>query len=54
MITKNEVIELYSMADDFGCFLKHRWKSDAVETSKRYSVNEIYKSWEETFEKLKM
>jgi len=26
----------------------------AIETSKRYSVDEIYKSWEETFEKLKM
>lgn len=26
----------------------------SLETSKRYSVDEIYKSWEETFEKLKM
>ena len=26
----------------------------AIETSKRYSVDEIYKSWEETIEKLKM
>lgn len=26
----------------------------AIETSKRYSVDEIYRSWEETFEKLKM
>lgn len=26
----------------------------AIETSKRYSVDEIYKSWEKTFEKLKM
>lgn len=26
----------------------------AIETSKRYSVDEIYKLWEETFEKLKM
>lgn len=26
----------------------------AIETSKRYSVNEIYKSWKKTFEKLKM
>lgn len=49
---ENAAIQLQNIMHDDAVY--NDMAEKAIETSKRYSVDEIYKSWEETFEKLKM
>lgn len=49
---ENAAIQLQKIMHDDAVY--NDMAEKAIETSKRYSVNEIYKSWEKTFEKLKM